>query len=1032
MKRNAKVCVATLAALLSLSANGFAFNEQDAAAKWDAVKGSRNESSFLINLFLEEKMPGEFPHQIRARLREIASVGDAEELLILLVDQEKRKYHTSVYTLLSELKGDEYVELYQKYFHLAQKQETRNKLINLISAQNSPAAFAAAVDLVNSLHTQGLHEEAIVLINYMTRFSNKEIRSDVIDGVSSSSEIVRAASYVALRNYDDEEAEAVVNKALATENAIMQGEERFNAKKRGATFMQRILKTTKKEMQSIKKEHAVETEHATNNEVREVNFAQAAVSADSSDFELAKKYAPQISLSGTGAGGGVDIYDSADYPYIDYIPMDVNSLTSNQDKAIRLYLSSAVNYSGVSYKKGYHNMNDGTLSIIGCKSFNKEKNFLDFSPLSSDSFGTYSSIESGYKSLTLRPTVYFRVFRDIKQKNPIAIQYWFFYFYNDWFKDHPGDWETVTIFLNQNEEPAEVAYSTHYEANRHSWQNISISGANNPKVFVSNGGHGSYAWAGDTPYSVINDNHQGDKEQLSFDANCCDGGVCSDNFSNYRYCLSDLFSLEVENNNWIWFKGRWGDKDSAPQGPHFRTDAPDEYYWGKAKYPPYRSNNCTPRYKEKIYGKGQTGPWNWASGYGLDTPWESKDDCVPIPKVPANVQATKGTYSDKVRVNWKPVATGQKITYQIFRCTSTSKGSCSLEDRFSKEVTSSDKTVIFYDDTATSLGETYYYCVNACNDTGCSNLSAFHVGYLMRIPSAPKGVGASDGTYSGKVRVNWTKVAKATSYQVFRCGSDSTDSCGSGYETSSRPYDDTGVIPGITYYYRVKACNDAGCSGFSNANAGRAKGQAATSLVVDGPAVTGDISPLGDKDMYSFTVPADGVYLLETDLNGTLSDSYMYLYGPNGELLEEDDDSGPGYADKIIRHLASGTYYVTIRAYAESSQSGTYSLSVKKAEINPDPITVNGAVVTGNIWAADEEDWYSFNVSSAGTHTIEMLLGTLADNYIYLYGPNKILLKESTSSETLTRDLSAGVYWIKITSSKLSSETGAYTIRVTR
>ncbi len=48
MKRHAKkVCVATLAALLSLSANSFAFNKQDAAAEWDAVKGSRAESSFL-------------------------------------------------------------------------------------------------------------------------------------------------------------------------------------------------------------------------------------------------------------------------------------------------------------------------------------------------------------------------------------------------------------------------------------------------------------------------------------------------------------------------------------------------------------------------------------------------------------------------------------------------------------------------------------------------------------------------------------------------------------------------------------------------------------------------------------------------------------------------------------------------------------------------------------------------------------------------------------------------------------------------
>ncbi|MBB1093057.1 trypsin-like peptidase domain-containing protein [Rhodopseudomonas palustris] len=88
------------------------------------------------------------------------------------------------------------------------------------------------------------------------------------------------------------------------------------------------------------------------------------------------------------------------------------------------------------------------------------------------------------------------------------------------------------------------------------------------------------------------------------------------------------------------------------------------------------------------------------------------------------------------------------------------------------------------------------------------------------LPAIPLNVFASDGSYTGKVRVSWEAVNSATSYQVFRCTSSSINTCGNGYVTSNSTYDDYSARIRTRYYYRVKACNTAGCSDYSDYNTG--------------------------------------------------------------------------------------------------------------------------------------------------------------------------------------------------------------------
>jgi serine protease len=88
-------------------------------------------------------------------------------------------------------------------------------------------------------------------------------------------------------------------------------------------------------------------------------------------------------------------------------------------------------------------------------------------------------------------------------------------------------------------------------------------------------------------------------------------------------------------------------------------------------------------------------------------------------------------------------------------------------------------------------------------------------------PSAPTGVSASDGTYTDKVRVSWNPSSGATNYQVFRHTSNNSSSATSLVNSHpSSPYDDTSANVDTPYYYWVKACNSAGCSGYSTVDTG--------------------------------------------------------------------------------------------------------------------------------------------------------------------------------------------------------------------
>jgi len=87
-------------------------------------------------------------------------------------------------------------------------------------------------------------------------------------------------------------------------------------------------------------------------------------------------------------------------------------------------------------------------------------------------------------------------------------------------------------------------------------------------------------------------------------------------------------------------------------------------------------------------------------------------------------------------------------------------------------------------------------------------------------PSAtPSSIQASDGTYEDKVHVTWDDVSEAAHYDVYRADVNGNSEIKLG--TASEPlFDDIYASAGITYTYRVKACNEYGCSNPSDHDSG--------------------------------------------------------------------------------------------------------------------------------------------------------------------------------------------------------------------
>jgi hypothetical protein len=217
------------------------------------------------------------------------------------------------------------------------------------------------------------------------------------------------------------------------------------------------------------------------------------------------------------------------------------------------------------------------------------------------------------------------------------------------------------------------------------------------------------------------------------------------------------------------------------------------------------------------------------------------------PRPPAALVAEAGT--GFVDLRWSPPSSdgGSKLTkYRIHR--STTPGGQNL----SSPIASLKGSVYSYRDSSVSNGTRYYYVVLAENSVGKSTPSPEanalpSTSIVVVPPSPPRGLWV-DNTM-GPLRLAWnppltTGGAPVTSYRIYRSTAPSSQSTTAYASSTSLSWTDPHTVPGITYYYLVRAVNSAGVSAPSNEGWAKALQTPPDAPVLSGTVVSGPAAQL--------------------------------------------------------------------------------------------------------------------------------------------------------------------------------------------
>lgn len=179
-----------------------------------------------------------------------------------------------------------------------------------------------------------------------------------------------------------------------------------------------------------------------------------------------------------------------------------------------------------------------------------------------------------------------------QQNSELAVTFHLFYPYSDWqdhggFNKHEGDWEVVTIFLDQTTPntwtPTDIAVGQHVSVralkffaqldggDRAAWESVVPTGSTRANIYVGLGGHANYLGEGSTWWLTPDGDRKKETHRGSNNAFLAD--------SSQVQVLPRVGSETMP--RWSLFSGRWGHPDlggprvlgdAAPRGPAFIDD----------------------------------------------------------------------------------------------------------------------------------------------------------------------------------------------------------------------------------------------------------------------------------------------------------------------------------------------------------------------------------------------------------------------------------------------------------------------------
>ncbi len=180
---------------------------------------------------------------------------------------------------------------------------------------------------------------------------------------------------------------------------------------------------------------------------------------------------------------------------------------------------------------------------------------------------------SDYITAGSKPTTYARVLTEPGKPGKLALQYWFFYIFNDFNNKHEGDWEMVQLVFDADDaaealgvNPTEIGYSQHEGAERAAWgsDKLGLVDRTHPVVYPADGSHANY-------YS----------EALFLGRSAAEGVGCDDTQGPSTELRPDVQIMASDQDAylvaypWLGFQGHWGERQPAfyngPTGPNTKT-----------------------------------------------------------------------------------------------------------------------------------------------------------------------------------------------------------------------------------------------------------------------------------------------------------------------------------------------------------------------------------------------------------------------------------------------------------------------------
>jgi hypothetical protein len=168
-------------------------------------------------------------------------------------------------------------------------------------------------------------------------------------------------------------------------------------------------------------------------------------------------------------------------------------------------------------------------------------------------------------SQDLPAVVYAHIVQQDGHPDQLALQYWFYWYYNDWNNKHESDWEGIQLLFDAStvdaalaSDPVSVGYAQHEGGERAEWDSSKLEreGAR-PVVYSSAGSHASYY--GSALYL-------GRSAGEGFGCDNTDGP--SDRIDPEVVLLPDTVEDPDSPLAWLAFGGRWGERRNGPfNGP---------------------------------------------------------------------------------------------------------------------------------------------------------------------------------------------------------------------------------------------------------------------------------------------------------------------------------------------------------------------------------------------------------------------------------------------------------------------------------